>query len=139
MSASIHDTTWRPRGSVWLVAGAATLAPFMEILDTTIVNSQTIVVLRNGRIEHIGPPEDVYERPATPFVSWFVGKANFIPCTVERTIAVHRVWTQLEDWNDQRFVSWRDDFGSESYWAVKLGERVAARGADELWPLVASR
>ena len=38
MSASIHDTTWRPRGSVWLVAGAATLAPFMEILDTTIVN-----------------------------------------------------------------------------------------------------
>jgi DHA2 family multidrug resistance protein len=33
-----RDATWRPRGSVWLVAGAATLAPFMEILDTTIVN-----------------------------------------------------------------------------------------------------
>ena len=33
-----HDATWRPRGSVWVVAGAATLAPFMEILDTTIVN-----------------------------------------------------------------------------------------------------
>lgn len=32
------DATWRPRGSVWLVAGAATLAPFMEILDTTIIN-----------------------------------------------------------------------------------------------------
>jgi acyl-CoA dehydrogenase len=38
-----------------------------------------------------------------------------------------------------RALSWRDDFGSESYWAVKLGERVAARGADELWPLLASR
>ena len=38
-----------------------------------------------------------------------------------------------------RALAWRDDFGSESYWAVKLGERVAARGADELWPLVASR
>ncbi len=38
MSADLHDATWRPRGSVWLVAGAATLAPFMEILDTTIVN-----------------------------------------------------------------------------------------------------
>ena len=38
-----------------------------------------------------------------------------------------------------RALSWRDDFGSESYWAVKLGERVAALGADELWPLVASR
>jgi DHA2 family multidrug resistance protein len=32
------DAVWRPRGNVWLVAGAATLAPFMEILDTTIVN-----------------------------------------------------------------------------------------------------
>ena len=38
-----------------------------------------------------------------------------------------------------RALAWRDDFGSESYWAVELGERVAARGADELWPLVASR
>jgi acyl-CoA dehydrogenase len=38
-----------------------------------------------------------------------------------------------------RALAWRDDFGSESYWAVELGQRVAARGADELWPLVASR
>jgi acyl-CoA dehydrogenase len=38
-----------------------------------------------------------------------------------------------------RALAWRDDFGSESYWAVKLGQLVADRGADELWPLVASR
>ncbi|MGH6716950.1 MAG: acyl-CoA dehydrogenase family protein [Bradyrhizobium sp.] len=38
-----------------------------------------------------------------------------------------------------RALSWRDDFGSETYWAVELGRRIAARGADELWPLVASR
>lgn len=38
-----------------------------------------------------------------------------------------------------RVLSWRDDFGNESQWAVELGNRVAARGADELWPLVASR
>jgi len=38
-----------------------------------------------------------------------------------------------------RALAWRDDFGNESYWAVELGKRVAARGADELWPLVASR
>ncbi|HTI81517.1 MAG TPA: MFS transporter, partial [Acetobacteraceae bacterium] len=36
--SDLQDISWRPRGSVWLVAGAATLAPFMEILDTTIVN-----------------------------------------------------------------------------------------------------
>jgi acyl-CoA dehydrogenase len=38
-----------------------------------------------------------------------------------------------------RALAWRDDFGNESAWAVELGKRVAARGADELWPLVASR
>jgi len=38
-----------------------------------------------------------------------------------------------------RALAWRDDFGSESHWAVELGKLVADRGADELWPLVASR
>jgi acyl-CoA dehydrogenase len=38
-----------------------------------------------------------------------------------------------------RALAWRDDFGNESHWAVELGKMVAARGADELWPLVASR
>ena len=38
-----------------------------------------------------------------------------------------------------RAMGWRDDFGNESYWAVELGNMIAARGADDLWPLVASR
>jgi acyl-CoA dehydrogenase len=38
-----------------------------------------------------------------------------------------------------RMLSWRDDFGNESYWAAELGKRVARRGVDEFWPLVASR
>ena len=36
-------------------------------------------------------------------------------------------------------LTWRDDFGNESQWAVELGQRVAANGAEQLWPLVASR
>ena len=38
-----------------------------------------------------------------------------------------------------RLLAWRDDFGNESYWAAELGKRVAQQGADEFWPLVASR
>ncbi len=38
-----------------------------------------------------------------------------------------------------RMLAWRDDFGNESYWAAELGQRIARRGADEFWPLVASR
>jgi acyl-CoA dehydrogenase len=38
-----------------------------------------------------------------------------------------------------RMLSWRDDFGNESYWAHELGKRAACRGAEEFWPWVASR
>ena len=38
-----------------------------------------------------------------------------------------------------RMLAWRDDFGNESHWAVALGNRIAARGADEFWPLLAAR
>jgi acyl-CoA dehydrogenase len=38
-----------------------------------------------------------------------------------------------------RLLSWRDDFGNESHWAVELGNRIAKGGADALWPLLASR
>jgi alkylation response protein AidB-like acyl-CoA dehydrogenase len=38
-----------------------------------------------------------------------------------------------------RMLAWRDDFGNESQWAAKLGKDIARRGADEFWPLVASR
>ncbi len=38
-----------------------------------------------------------------------------------------------------RMLAWRDDFGSESYWAERLGSMIAARGADKFWPLLASR
>jgi alkylation response protein AidB-like acyl-CoA dehydrogenase len=38
-----------------------------------------------------------------------------------------------------RMLAWRDDFGNESQWAATLGNRVAAHGADALWPLLASR
>ncbi|HSU06475.1 MAG TPA: DHA2 family efflux MFS transporter permease subunit [Acetobacteraceae bacterium] len=34
----LPDALWRPKGSPWLIAIVATLAPFMEILDSTIVN-----------------------------------------------------------------------------------------------------
>ncbi|MGC1562837.1 MAG: acyl-CoA dehydrogenase family protein [Bradyrhizobium sp.] len=38
-----------------------------------------------------------------------------------------------------RLLSWRDDFGNESYWAARLGEMIARHGANNFWPLLASR
>lgn len=43
-----------------------------------------IVVLRAGRVEQIGAPLDLYNRPANTFVAGFIGspRMNFLPATV---------------------------------------------------------
>jgi putative spermidine/putrescine transport system ATP-binding protein len=40
--------------------------------------SDRIVVFNEGRIEQIGTPEEVYERPATKFVATFLGISNIL-------------------------------------------------------------
>ena len=40
--------------------------------------SDRIAVLSSGRIEQIGGPAEVYERPRTPFVAGFIGVSNLI-------------------------------------------------------------
>src|SRR6202790_5865075 len=47
-----------------------------------------IVVMNAGRIEQIGPPEDVYERPNSEFVARFIGGSNVINAT---HVSGHRV------------------------------------------------
>ncbi len=37
-----------------------------------------IVVMSDGRAEQVGPPQEVYSRPANAFVAGFIGKANFL-------------------------------------------------------------
>lgn len=50
-------------------------------------------------------------------------------------------WTS--EYELQRFTrrmwGWRDDFGSESDWAVRLGGHLASQGADRIWPLLTTR
>jgi ABC-type Fe3+/spermidine/putrescine transport system ATPase subunit len=45
--------------------------------------SDRLVVLRDGRIEQIGTPIEIYERPANEFIAAFVGYVNFMDGTVE--------------------------------------------------------
>jgi multiple sugar transport system ATP-binding protein len=44
-----------------------------------------VVVMNQGRIEQIGPPQELYHKPRTRFVAGFIGSPamNFLPCTVE--------------------------------------------------------
>ncbi|KAF2962222.1 ABC transporter ATP-binding protein [Fervidobacterium sp. 2310opik-2] len=44
--------------------------------------SDKIVLMNKGKIEQIGTPEDIYERPASKFAAEFMGKINFFPIEV---------------------------------------------------------
>lgn len=47
--------------------------------------SDRIAVMRDGRIEQIGAPEQIYRNPATAFVAGFIGDANMIEARVAAT------------------------------------------------------
>ena len=38
-----------------------------------------IVVLNDGRVQQVGPPQNLYERPKSPFVAQFLGQVNILP------------------------------------------------------------
>jgi spermidine/putrescine ABC transporter ATP-binding subunit len=50
--------------------------------EEALTMSDRIAVFSQGRIEQIGTPEELYERPATRFVADFLGETNFLEGTV---------------------------------------------------------
>jgi spermidine/putrescine transport system ATP-binding protein len=51
--------------------------------EEAMTMADTIAVMNRGQIEQLGPPEELYERPATAFVAGFLGISNLLPGTVE--------------------------------------------------------
>jgi len=49
--------------------------------EEALVMSDRIAVMNRGKVEQVGPAEDVYELPKTPFVAKFLGDSNLIPAT----------------------------------------------------------
>jgi putative spermidine/putrescine transport system ATP-binding protein len=50
--------------------------------DEALVMSDRIAVFNHGRIEQLGSPEELYERPVSRFVADFLGESNFFPGVV---------------------------------------------------------
>jgi putative spermidine/putrescine transport system ATP-binding protein len=46
--------------------------------EEALTMSDRMAVMANGQIQQIGPPVDVYERPATEFVAGFIGISNVL-------------------------------------------------------------
>jgi spermidine/putrescine ABC transporter ATP-binding subunit len=50
--------------------------------EEALVMSDRIAVMRAGRLEQVGSPDDLYERPASRFVAEFIGESNALTGTV---------------------------------------------------------
>jgi spermidine/putrescine transport system ATP-binding protein len=51
--------------------------------EEAMTMADSVAVMHRGRIEQLGPPAELYERPRTVFVANFLGQSNLIPGTVE--------------------------------------------------------
>lgn len=49
--------------------------------------ADVVAVMRDGRIEQVGPPEEIYGRPATRWVAEFLGDADIVPGIAANGIA----------------------------------------------------
>jgi spermidine/putrescine ABC transporter ATP-binding subunit len=47
--------------------------------EEALTMSDRIAVFNHGRVEQIGTPEELYDRPATRFVASFIGDTNLVP------------------------------------------------------------
>ncbi|XVV10299.1 ABC transporter ATP-binding protein [Actinoplanes sp. CA-131856] len=54
--------------------------------DEALTMSDRVAVFDNGRVAQVGTPEEVYERPATPFVAGFVGTSNLLTGEAARSV-----------------------------------------------------
>ena len=51
--------------------------------DEAMELADRVVVLNHGQIEQVGTPEELYDRPASPFVISFVGEAVALPVVID--------------------------------------------------------
>jgi ABC-type sugar transport system ATPase subunit len=121
--------------------GAAILYVTHDQVEAMTLGSR-IAVLSEGRIEQVGTPEEVYERPATRFVAGFVGtpRMNFIEGRIEGgafsaqgvSVAVDapdgpaELGVRPEDigigGDIEGHVEWIENLGSDRYAHVRCGE-----------------
>jgi spermidine/putrescine transport system ATP-binding protein len=64
--------------------------------EEALTMSDRVAVMNEGRVDQLGTPEEIYERPATVFAAGFIGLANILPGVVEDADG-NRVTVRLAD------------------------------------------
>ena len=51
--------------------------------EEALTMADRVVIMRGGKLEQVGTPEEIYSRPASRFVASFIGASNFLRGSVE--------------------------------------------------------
>ena len=77
--------------------------------EEALAISDKIAVMRGGKVEQVGTPEEVYLNPATHFVAEFVTQANFLPARKQG-----KVWlTEIGEITESKLIG-NSDFQAKS-------------------------
>lgn len=93
--------------------------------------SDRIAVFNLGRIEQLGGPEEIYERPKTSFVADFIGAANVLSARLLENDS-RRVLIKLEDEVEVELPA-RGDLAAKKGETIKVAirpERISVRYQD---------
>jgi spermidine/putrescine transport system ATP-binding protein len=96
--------------------------------EEALTMSDQIAVLAEGRIEQVGPPQEIYSAPATTFVAGFLGAANIFDAEVLEAANGSAVCSAL----DTRLGAAVEDGAKPGEAAIVIRpERITVQGADE--------
>jgi spermidine/putrescine transport system ATP-binding protein len=87
--------------------------------EEAMTMSDRIAVMRAGKIEQLGDPESLYERPLTAFVAGFLGVSNLL----EGEVSGHEGGMVAIRLNDGTFIRAPAPDGGGSLHEVRLGVR----------------
>ena len=78
LDASLRETLRVEVRRILKEAGASALLVTHDQAEALSL-ADTVAVMRDGRIEQVGTPEELYQRPATRWVAEFLGEADVLP------------------------------------------------------------
>ncbi|WP_211747722.1 ATP-binding cassette domain-containing protein [Paenibacillus sp. Marseille-Q4541] len=84
--------------------------------EEALTMADQIIVMDHGHVMQSGTPQEVYDRPSSPFVADFIGAINFIPTELsglkakgQRMIAIRPEYLQMVSHNDD-VTGTREDY-----------------------------
>ncbi len=86
LDAGLRERLREEVAAILRAAGTSTLLVTHDQSEALSL-ADTVAVLREGRLEQVGTPEEVYERPSSHWVASFLGDADVVPATASEGFA----------------------------------------------------